>query len=140
MKTTTLTVLHLENYQHEATSREHSIILDEPKEVGGDDRGLSPYEVLLAALGSCTAITLRMYATRKGWPLDDVQVELSHERMHARDCEDCESEEGQLGVVRRQVTLAGDLSEEQRQRLHEIADRCPVHRTLTGTVEILNTP
>jgi putative redox protein len=140
MKTTTLTVLHVENYQHEATSRGHSIIVDEPKEVGGDDTGLTPYEALLAALGSCTAITLRMYATRKGWPLDDVQVELSHERMHARDCEDCESEDGQLGVVRRKVTLAGDLSEEQRQRLLEIANRCPVHRTLTGTVEILETP
>jgi len=138
MKTTTLTVLHLENYQHEATSRGHSIILDEPKEAGGDDVGLSPYETLLAALGGCTAMTLRMYAKRKGWPLDDVQVELSHERMHARDCEDCESEEGQLGVVRRKVTLSGDLSDEQRQRLHEIADRCPVHRTLTGAVEILN--
>ena len=106
-------------------------------ELGGDDAGLSPYEFLLAALGSCTAITLRMYAKRKGWPLDDVQVELSHERMHAKDCQDCTTEDGQLGVIRRKVTLVGDLDAEQTERLHQIADRCPVHRTLTGTVEIL---
>jgi putative redox protein len=137
---TTLTVLHLENYQHEATSRGHSVVVDEPEEVGGDDRGPTPYELLLAALGSCTAITVRMYAKRKGWSLDDVKVELSHERVHARDCEDCETAEGRLSVIRRSVTLTGDLDEDQRVRLREIASRCPVHRTLEGVVEIKDDP
>ena len=137
---TTLQVLHLEGLQHEATSRGHAIIVDEPKELGGLDQGLSPYEILLAALGACTAMTVRMYAERKKWPLDDVTVELSHDRVHAKDCQECETEEGQLGLIRRQVRLVGDLSAEQRARLHEIASRCPVHRTLEGPIEILDTP
>lgn len=135
---TDLTVLHLDGYQHEITSRGHSIVADEPKEVGGDDAGLSPYELLLGALGACTAITLRMYAKRKGWPLEDVKVDLSHERVHAEDCADCESDQGQLSVIRRTVTVQGDLTEEQIHRLHEIASMCPVHRTLTGSLEILD--
>ena len=133
---TELTVLHIEKYQHEATSRGHSIVVDEPEDVGGDDRGQTPYELLLAALGSCTAITVRMYAARKGWPLDDVRVDLSHERVHAKDCEDCEAEDGQLSVIRRRVTFTGDLDDDQLARLRQIANRCPVHRTLEGTVEI----
>jgi putative redox protein len=136
---TKLQVLHLEGLQHEATSRGHSIIVDEPKELGGLDQGLSPYELLLAALGACTAMTVRMYARRKKWPLDDVTVELSHDRVHAKDCQECETEEGQLGLIRREVRLVGELSEEQRARLHEIASRCPVHRTLEGPIEILET-
>lgn len=133
-----LSVLHLEKYQHEATARGHSIVVDEPENAGGQDKGLTPYELLLAALGSCTAITLRMYAERKGWPLDDVAVEVSHERTHAQDCADCETEEGRLDVIRRRVELVGDLSDEQRERLLEIATRCPVHKTLEGKVEILD--
>jgi putative redox protein len=136
---TKLQVLHLEGLQHEATSRGHSIIVDEPKELGGLDEGLSPYELLLAGLGACTAMTVRMYAKRKKWPLEDVTVELSHDRVHARDCQECETEKGQLGLIRREVRLVGDLSDEQRARLHEIASRCPVHRTLEGTIEILDT-
>jgi putative redox protein len=133
---TTLQVLHLDKLQHEATSRGHSIIVDEPKELGGLDEGLSPYEVLLAALGACTAMTVRLYAQRKGWPLDDVTVNLSHDRVHAKDCQECETTEGKLGLIRRRVEIKGDLSEEQRARLQEIASRCPVHRTLEGPIEI----
>jgi len=138
--TTTLTVLHLDGYQHEITSRGHSIVADEPEEVGGDDTGLSPYELLLGALGACTAMTLRMYAMRKGWPLEDVKVELSHEKVHADDCADCETDQGRLSVIRRSVVVQGDLTPEQTERLQQIASMCPVHRTLTGTVEILDSP
>jgi putative redox protein len=132
-------VLHLENLQHEATIRSHSIVLDEPPEAGGDDQGMTPYEALLAGLGGCIAITVRLYARRKNWPLEDIRVTLTHERNHARDCQDCESPEsvGMLDVIREKVELTGDLSDEQRTRLHEIAGRCPVHRSLTGNIEIL---
>lgn len=133
-----LQILHVEKLQHEATARGHSILADEPEGAGGDDRGMTPYELLLAALGACTAMTLRLYAERKGWDLQDVSVELSHEKSHAKDCERCVTSEGKLDVVYRKVEITGDLDEEQRARLMEIADRCPVHRTLTGTIEILD--
>jgi putative redox protein len=137
---TRMEVLHLERLQHEATSGTHSIILDEPADQGGDDRGMSPYEILLAALGGCMAMTVRLYATRKGWPLDDVKVTLAHDKTHAKDCDDCVSERaaGVLDVIRQKVELTGDLTDEQQARLQEIAARCPVHRTLTGTIEILS--
>jgi putative redox protein len=131
-------VLHLGGLQHEATVRGHSITLDEPAEAGGTDAGMTPYEALLAGLGGCIAITLRLYAQRKGWPLEDVRVVLSHDKLHAEDCADCEHTIGLLDVIRRKVELVGDLSPEQRERLQEIAHRCPVHRTLTGTIEILD--
>jgi putative redox protein len=131
-------ILHVERLQHEATARGHSILVDEPESVGGQDRGLRPYELLLAALGSCTAITVRMYAQKKGWPLEDVRVTLSHERIHAEDCQDCETGEGKLDVLRRQVEFVGNLDEDQRSRLRDIATRCPVHRTLEGTIEIID--
>jgi putative redox protein len=129
-------VLHLERYQHEATSRGHAVILDEPEEVGGDDAGLNPYELLLAALGGCVAITLRMYARRKGWDLQDVEVHLDHDSVHAADCASCETKEGKLSLIRRRLRFTGDLTDEQRARLREIAARCPVHRTLQGPLEI----
>ena len=136
---TRMEVLHLDKMQHEATSGTHSIILDEPATAGGDDTGMSPYEVLLAGLGGCIAMTLRLYAKHKGWPLDDVKVTLAHEKTHSKDCDDCASDKdtGMLDVIRRKVELTGDLSDEQRTRLQEIAGRCPVHRTLTGAIEIL---
>jgi putative redox protein len=130
-------VLHVEKLQHEATSRGHSILADEPEGAGGDDRGMTPYELLLAALGTCTAMTLRLYAERKKWDLQDVSVQLSHTKSHADDCERCETREGKLDVMYRKVEITGDLDDEQRARLMEIADRCPVHRTLEGTIEIL---
>ena len=134
---TRVEVFHLDNLQHEATVGGHSILLDEPKEAGGDNTGMTPYELLLAALGGCIAMTLRIYARHKGWPLGDVRVVLTHDKVHAKDCEDCEHEEGMLDVIRRKVEIEGNLTDEQVQRLQEIARRCPVHRTLTGTIEII---
>jgi len=134
---TRVEVFHVENLQHEATVDEHSVLLDEPKELGGDDKGMSPYELLLSALGACIAMTLRLYAKRKEWPLEDVRVVLSHDKLHAKDCQDCETKDGMLDVIRRKVEIKGDLTEEQHARLQEIATRCPVHRTLTGSIEVV---
>ncbi|HZL84024.1 MAG TPA: OsmC family protein [Candidatus Krumholzibacteria bacterium] len=134
---TKVEVFHLENLQHEATVDGHSILLDEPKQSGGDGKGMNPYELLLSALGGCIAMTLRIYARHKGWPLEDVRVVLSHDKIHAKDCAECEHEDGMLDLIRRKVEITGPLTDEQRLRLQEIALRCPVHRTLTGTLEIL---
>src|ERR671938_928405 len=114
----------------EATANAHALVADEPVSAGGADSGPTPYDYLLAALGSCTAMTLRMYADRKGWPLESVTVRLSQERVHATDCEECETEEGRIDRIEREIELAGPLGEEQRRRLLEIADKCPVHRTM----------
>lgn len=111
-------------------------ISDEPAELGGGGLGPGPYELLLAGLGSCTAITLRMYADRKRWPLDRVGIALSHEKIHAKDCDDCETEGGTVDEIRLELELEGDLTDEQRARLHEIAHKCPVHRTLVGEVKV----
>ena len=116
-------------------SQRHRLTADEPAPIG-DDRGPNPYELLLASLGSCTTMTLRMYADRKEWPLDGVTVRLKHDRIHAEDCADCETKDGRIDRIRKVLTLEGDLSDEQRARLLEIADRCPVHRTLTGEIKI----
>ena len=134
---TKVEVFHLENLQHEATVDGHSILLDEPKQSGGDGKGMNPYELLLSALGGCIAMTLRIYARHKGWPLEDVRVVLSHDKIHAKDCAECEHEDGMLDLIRRKVEITGPLTDEQRLRLQEIALRCPVHRTLTGMLEIL---
>jgi putative redox protein len=112
------------------------LIADEPEPAGGDNLGPDPYELLLAALGACTSMTIRMYANHKQWPLEDVGVELDHRREHAEDCEGCEGNGAKLEVIRRRLVLTGKLDDAQRARLVEIADRCPVHRTLTGRLEI----
>lgn len=114
----------------------HELLADEPRSHGGDDRGPSPYELLLASLGACTSMTLRMYADRKGWPLEGVSVDLRHDKIHAEDCADCDQKEGKIDRIERRVTLTGNLDEEQRERLLEIADRCPVHRTLEGEIDL----
>jgi putative redox protein len=122
----------------------HQWLADEPKSLGGSDRGPSPYDLLLMALGACTSMTLRMYARHKGLPLDDVEVRLSHERIHAGDCRDCDQTEGKLERIRVQLDIHGALTPEQRARLVQIAARCPVHRTLKSNpliqVELVEDP
>ena len=114
----------------------HLLHADEPESVGGTDTGPTPYDLLLSALGTCTAMTLRMYADRKGWLLDGAKVELRHDRVHARDCAECETETGYVARISKRVTLLGNLDDTQRTRLLEIADRCPVQRTLTSEILI----
>jgi putative redox protein len=123
-------------FPRDVTTDGHRWLADEPRNAGGDDLGPDPYEHLLAALGTCTSMTIRMYANRKSWPLEDVTVRLSHRREHDRDCEACEGDEAKLDVIERWIGLVGDLDQSQRERLMQIADRCPVHRTLTGKIRI----
>jgi len=114
----------------------HHLIADEPSAVGGSDAGPDPYSFLLAALGACTAMTLQLYARRKQWPLEKVEVSLKHSRIHAADCEECKSKEGKIERIDRFISLIGPLTDEQRARLLEIAEKCPVHKTLTSGVSI----
>jgi len=116
----------------------HTVVADEPENLGGTDNGPTPYDYLLAALGGCTAMTLRMYADRKGWPLESVTVRLSQDRIHAKDCGECETEEGRIDRIGREIELGGPLDEKQRRRLMEVADMCPVHRTLKREVLVEN--
>jgi putative redox protein len=123
-------------YATEIQAGGHELHADEPTDLGGTDTGPTPYELLISALGACTSITLRMYADRKGWPLERIEVRLSHDKIHARDCQDCESATGKIDVIEREIELYGPLDDEQRQRLLEIADKCPVHKTLHAEVKV----
>jgi putative redox protein len=116
--------------------RSHLLTADEPEDAGGSDLGPNPYELLLSALGACTAITVRMYAQRKGWPLESIEVALQHERIHAEDCADCETRDGFLDKITKNISLFGALDAEQRQRLMEVSERCPVQKTLQHEVRI----
>jgi putative redox protein len=115
----------------------HRILADEPVDVGGLDTGPGPYDFLLASLGACTSMTMRLYADRKSIPLDRTTVTLKHSRVHAKDCEECETKEGMISQIERTITMDGNLDAEQRTKLMEIADKCPVHRTLTSEISIV---
>ena len=123
-------------FQQSVTAGPHRLIADEPTEAGGLDTGPAPYDLLLASLGTCTAMTLRLYADRKELPLTRVSVRLQHSKIHAEDCRSCETTEGRVDRIDRVLTLEGDLNDAQRARLREIADKCPVHRTLTSEIQI----
>ena len=123
-------------FQQEVRLGAHALIADEPAGAGGLDSGPNPYDLLLAGLGACSAMTMRLYAERKGWALGPVTVALDHDQVHAADCADCETREGRIDEIRKLVTLEGPLDDAQRARLLEIADRCPVHRTLLAEVKI----
>lgn len=124
-------------YTTEVIAGRHQLIADEPPSVGGQDLGPTPYGYLLSGLGACTAMTLRMYADFKKIPLEEVKVKLTHDKIHKMDGENSESSKGKIDQIKRMVSLKGDLTDEQRKRLIEIADRCPVHKTLEGKPEIL---
>lgn len=133
-----VTVTSLADLQNEVRyGDDFELITDEPSEAGGQDGGPDPYTLLLAALGSCISMTVTLYAKRKGWPLQRVIVRLRQQRIHAADCQECtHSTEGYVHRIERTVTFEGNLSEEQRSRLHEIAHKCPVHKTLTSEIVI----
>jgi putative redox protein len=133
--TVTVTETGSGTYTQQITAGHHRLVADEPRPIG-DDAGPPPYDLLLAALGACTSMTVRMYAARKGWPLERVRVTLRHSRIHARDCVECETSSGWIDHIDRDIELAGDLDDAQRQRLFHIAERCPVHQTLTSEVNI----
>lgn len=126
-------------FQHRIRIGQHRFLADEPLSVGGDDSGPSPYDLLLAALGACTGMTLRLYAERKGLALDRVAVGLTHDRIHAEDCETCETQQGMVDRIGRSIRLDGRLTEAERRRLLEIADKCPVHRLLTEAEVVVET-
>ena len=115
----------------------HHILADEPEAYGGTDAGLTPYQLLSAGLGACTSMTIRMYARRKKWPLTHVSVDVTHDKIHAADCEHCRTQDGKIDRLSRHITLEGDLTDDQKTRLFEIADRCPVHRTLESEIDIV---
>jgi putative redox protein len=123
-------------FAQEIAAGRHALKADEPADYGGDDSGPGPYELLLAGLGACTAMTLRLYAERKGWPLDRVSVSLAHDKIHAEDCADCETRDGRIDQIERHLSLDGSLDAAQRERLLQIADKCPVHKTLSGEIKI----
>lgn len=125
-----------QGFAQEVAVGPHRLISDEPTAVGGVDAGPGPYDLLVAALGSCTSMTIALYARRKRWPLEAVYVRLRHSKIHAADCEDCETREGKLDQIERDIELVGALDEEQRARLLDIANKCPVHRTLLSEIVV----
>ncbi|AUC95882.1 osmotically inducible protein C [Bradyrhizobium sp. SK17] len=124
-------------FQQTVTTGPHRLIADEPVSVGGDDSGPGPYDFLLTGLGACTSMTMRMYADRKSLPVDRITVTLQHSKIYAKDCEECETREGMLDQIDRVIRIEGNLDADQRKRLMEIADKCPVHKTLTSEVRIV---
>jgi putative redox protein len=123
-------------FLQEVTTGKHHLRADEPVDVGGNDVAPGPYDYLLIALGACTSMTVGLYARRRQIPLENITVSLSHSRIHATDCEDCETKEGMLDRIETHIELSGSLSPEQRAKLMEIAEKCPVHRTLKSEINI----
>jgi putative redox protein len=124
------------NFTQVLLDGEHVMLADEPRDAGGDDRGPSPYRLLLMALGACTSMTLRLYADRKGWPVGRITVRLRHFRDYAADCKDCDEKGRHIERIERVIAIEGDLADAQHARLLEIAEKCPVHRTLEARVKI----
>jgi len=134
-----VTVTSSANLQNVVRHGNHAFITDEPTEGGGEDAGPDPYTLLLSALGSCISMTTTLYARRKGWPLERVTVRLRQQRLHAKDCEDCErSEDGFIHRIERSVSFEGNLTDEQLVRLQEISHKCPIHKTLTSEIVIVD--
>jgi putative redox protein len=132
----TVVVRSTTGLRQEVSAGRHRLVADEPVETGGADGGPDPYALLLAALGACTSMTLRLYAQRKGWPLEEVTVELQHAKVHAKDCAECEGDTGFIDRVQRRIRLRGALDAVQVARLAEIARRCPVHKTLLAGLHV----
>ncbi len=124
------------SFRQEILAGKHNLVADEPISAGGSDAGPDPYDYLLSALGTCTAMTVGLYARRKHFPLDDITVSLWRSRIYAQDCEECETKEGMLDRIELELELTGSLSTEQHAKLMEIAEKCPVHRTLTSEINI----
>ena len=123
-------------FLQEVVSGKHNLRADEPVSAGGTDAAPSPYDYLLIALGVCTSMTVGLYARRKQWPLENITVSLRHSRIHAKDCEECDTKEGMLDRIETEIELTGSLSAEQQAKLMEIAAKCPVHRTLKSEINI----
>ena len=123
-------------FAQEVTVAGHRLVVDEPRAFGGGDTGPSPYDLLISALGACTSMTVSLYARRKQWPLEAVTVRLRHSKIHAADCAECDTKDGKLDGIERDIELHGDLTAEQRAQLLEIANKCPVHKTLTSEINI----
>ena len=133
----TITARSLDNFQVEIKSGIHTRRADEPIPSGGEDTGPDPYALLLASLAACKIITTQMYARRKGWALEGVEINMSTHKIHARDCEDCESDpEAKVDIIETRIRFLGSLDEDQLERLLEISKKCPVHRTLTSETKI----
>jgi len=135
-----VTVTSLTNLQNVVRyGGDHTLITDEPIEAGGEEAGPDPYSLLLAALGTCISMTTMLYARRKGWPVERVTVRLRQQRIHFQDCQECEhTKEGFIHRIGRSVTFEGNLTDEQRSRLQEIAHKCPIHKTLTSEIVIVD--
>ena len=133
------TIIGDDSHAQHVSSDSHYWLADEPVSIGGQDSGPDPYEHLLAALGTCTVMTLRQYADRKGLPLRHIKIELSHDRIHSEDCASCENQAGFIDRIDRNIELKGSLDKGQRDKLLQIADKCPIHRTLHNQIAVKTT-